>query len=84
MPQGLLKNNREWAARKLGQDPDFFARLSRQQEPRFLWIGCSDSRVPANEIVGLDPGVAGHPDQEATEAQRGAEVHPARDLAEAG
>ncbi len=56
MPQGLLKNNREWAARKLGQDPDFFARLSRQQEPRFLWIGCSDSRVPANEIVGLDPG----------------------------
>jgi carbonic anhydrase len=52
----LKKNNREWAARKVAADPDFFLRLERQQAPEFLWIGCSDSRVPANEIVGLDPG----------------------------
>ena len=42
--------------RKVAADPDFFRRLERQQAPRYLWIGCSDSRVPANEIVGLDPG----------------------------
>ncbi|HUI71949.1 MAG TPA: carbonate dehydratase [Spirochaetia bacterium] len=52
----LLRNNREWAARMCAQDPGFFAGLSHQQKPRFLWIGCSDSRVPANEIVGLQPG----------------------------
>jgi carbonic anhydrase len=52
----LKKNNREWAGRKLAGDPDFFRRLERQQAPEYLWIGCSDSRVPANEIVGLDPG----------------------------
>ena len=52
----LKQNNREWAARKVAGDPDFFRRLERQQAPRYLWIGCSDSRVPANEIVGLDPG----------------------------
>ncbi|HEX4158662.1 MAG TPA: carbonic anhydrase [Rhizomicrobium sp.] len=52
----LKKNNREWANRKLGGDPDFFRRLEQQQAPEYLWIGCSDSRVPANEIVGLDPG----------------------------
>jgi carbonic anhydrase len=52
----LKKNNREWAERKVGADPDFFRRLERQQAPGYLWIGCSDSRVPANEIVGLDPG----------------------------
>lgn len=56
MPQRLLENNKIWAARKVERDPDFFRRLSRQQKPRFLWIGCSDSRVPANEIVGMDPG----------------------------
>jgi len=52
----LLKNNRAWAARISAQDPSFFESLSRQQSPRYLWIGCSDSRVPANEIVGLQPG----------------------------
>lgn len=52
----LLHNNRQWADRVRAQDPEFFSNLSRQQKPRFLWIGCSDSRVPANEIVGLQPG----------------------------
>jgi carbonic anhydrase len=52
----LKKNNREWAEQKVAADPDFFRRLERQQAPEYLWIGCSDSRVPANEIVGLDPG----------------------------
>jgi carbonic anhydrase len=52
----LFENNRRWAARMTELDPDFFATLSRQQSPKFLWIGCSDSRVPANEIVGLLPG----------------------------
>ncbi len=54
--QTLLKNNRAWAARMELQRPGFFSQLARQQSPRFLWIGCSDSRVPANEITGLDPG----------------------------
>ena len=54
--ESLLSNNREWAARINTRDPSFFAELSRQQRPRYLWIGCSDSRVPANEIVGLQPG----------------------------
>ena len=52
----LFKNNREWAERILRQDPEFFEKLSRQQSPQYLWIGCSDSRVPANQIVGLLPG----------------------------
>jgi carbonic anhydrase len=52
----LKANNRAWAARKVSADPDFFRRLERQQAPEYLWIGCSDSRVPANEIVDLDPG----------------------------
>jgi carbonic anhydrase len=52
----LKANNRAWVARKISTDPDFFKRLERQQAPQYLWIGCSDSRVPANEIVGLDPG----------------------------
>jgi carbonic anhydrase len=52
----LFENNRTWAASILKKDPDFFSKLSRQQKPNFLWIGCSDSRVPANEIVGLMPG----------------------------
>jgi len=54
--QELFRKNRSWAARITEQDPEFFAKLSRQQSPRYLWIGCSDSRVPANEIVGLPPG----------------------------
>ncbi len=52
----LLKNNRAWAADRVKGDPGFFTRLEKIQAPEFLWIGCSDSRVPANEIVGLDPG----------------------------
>jgi carbonic anhydrase len=52
----LFENNRAWAAEMTRQDPQFFSRLARQQEPQFLWIGCSDSRVPANQIVGLLPG----------------------------
>jgi carbonic anhydrase len=52
----LKANNRAWAAGKLSADPEFFHRLTRQQAPQYLWIGCADSRVPANEIVGLDPG----------------------------
>ena len=55
LPQ-LFENNRQWAAEITQRDPEFFATLSRQQAPEFLWIGCADSRVPANEIVGLDPG----------------------------
>ncbi len=54
--QHLLDSNRDWAASVSHRDPEFFLRLSRQQSPRYLWIGCSDSRVPANEIVGLPPG----------------------------
>jgi carbonic anhydrase len=52
----LFANNRVWAADMVRQDPNFFQRLSRQQAPEYLWIGCSDSRVPANQIVGLLPG----------------------------
>lgn len=52
----LKANNRRWAARKIAADPGFFQRLVGQQAPDYLWIGCSDSRVPANEIVDLDPG----------------------------
>jgi carbonic anhydrase len=52
----LLQNNREWAAAIRAKQPDFFAELARQQSPEFLWIGCSDSRVPANQIIGLNPG----------------------------
>ncbi len=52
----LFDNNRAWSARRTAEDPEFFARLARQQAPRYLWIGCADSRVPANEIIGLDPG----------------------------
>ena len=56
MVKRLLENNRIWSARVHERNPTFFERLSRQQKPEYLWIGCSDSRVPANEIVGLDPG----------------------------
>lgn len=52
----LFANNKAWSARIREQDPEFFPGLSRQQQPAHLWIGCSDSRVPANEIVGLLPG----------------------------
>jgi len=52
----LFQNNRDWARRMIARDPQFFAALVAQQSPRYLWIGCADSRVPANEIVGLLPG----------------------------
>jgi carbonic anhydrase len=56
MLDDLKNNNRAWAARKLAADQGFFKRLEDQQAPKYLWIGCSDSRVPATEIVDLDPG----------------------------
>lgn len=56
MLEKLKANNRAWAARKVAADAGFFRRLEGQQAPEYLWIGCSDSRVPANEIVDLDPG----------------------------
>ncbi|MEP4079466.1 carbonate dehydratase [Haloferula sp.] len=52
----LLQGNRQWAADRIEQDPEFFSRLANQQAPEQLWIGCSDSRVPANQITGLMPG----------------------------
>ena len=52
----LKANNRAWAARMIARDAGFFSRLERQQTPEYLWIGCSDSRVPANQIVDVDPG----------------------------
>jgi carbonic anhydrase len=52
----LLLNNKAWAENTVSQDPDFFHRLEKIQRPEFLWIGCSDSRVPANEITGTNPG----------------------------
>jgi carbonic anhydrase len=56
MLDDLKDNNRRWAEGKVSVDPSFFKRLAAQQSPKYLWIGCADSRVPANEIVGLDPG----------------------------
>jgi carbonic anhydrase len=56
MLDDLKANNRRWAERKVSADPSFFKRLEGQQAPEYLWIGCSDSRVPANGIVDLDPG----------------------------
>jgi len=55
-PARLLANNRAWSAQVHKEDPTFFSKLAHQQSPEYLWIGCSDSRVPANEIVGLLPG----------------------------
>jgi carbonic anhydrase len=52
----LFRNNQAWAAEMCRQDPDFFTKLANQQTPEYLWIGCSDSRVPANQITGLAPG----------------------------
>lgn len=52
----LFCNNRIWAAHRLNEDPVYFRRLCELQTPKYLWIGCADSRVPANEIVGLEPG----------------------------
>lgn len=52
----LIENNRNWVAEKLNEDPDYFTRLASGQKPPLLWIGCADSRVPANEITGTQPG----------------------------
>jgi carbonic anhydrase len=52
----LFENNRAWSAARIESDPGFFSRLAQLQAPKYLWIGCSDSRVPANQIIGLDPG----------------------------
>lgn len=52
----LIANNSKWAERKQAEDPEYFSRLASQQNPEYLWIGCSDSRVPANQITGLAPG----------------------------
>ncbi len=52
----LFANNVAWSAGQIDRDPEFFAKLAKLQAPRYLWIGCSDSRVPANEIIGLAPG----------------------------
>ena len=70
--QHLIDNNRLWAERVEQQHPGFFKELSAQQSPKYLWIGCSDSRVPANQVIGLAPGevfvhrnvanVVAHPD----------------------
>ncbi len=54
--QILLDNNRAWAGQMVAQDPDFFTNLSQHQSPAYLWIGCSDSRIPATQVVGLVPG----------------------------
>lgn len=54
--QQMLANNREWVESKLAQDPEFFHKLAKGQSPPVLWIGCADSRVPANEIIGAQPG----------------------------
>lgn len=55
--QDLIDNNERWADAITKEDPDFFAKLARQRTPEYLWIGCSDARVPANEIVGMLPGI---------------------------
>lgn len=56
MVQDLLRRNREWSARRNQEEPGYFSRLATRQTPEFFWIGCSDSRVPANVVAGLDPG----------------------------
>jgi carbonic anhydrase len=54
--ENLFANNRAWVSSVLADDPEFFEKLKHQQSPEYLWIGCSDSRVPANQIIGLPPG----------------------------
>ncbi len=56
MLSDLLERNRDWSARRQAQEPGYFTRLAAQQAPEYFWIGCSDSRVPANVVAGLDPG----------------------------
>lgn len=52
----LFDNNQKWAENNLSKDPQYFLEMSKDQKPKYLWIGCSDSRIPANEVVGLEPG----------------------------
>jgi carbonic anhydrase len=52
----LFENNLQWAERNLQRDPEYFSKMSEDQKPHYLWIGCADSRIPANEVVGLEPG----------------------------
>ena len=52
----FLENNKKWVAEKLNENPEYFAKLAQGQKPPLLWIGCADSRVPANQIVGAEPG----------------------------
>lgn len=52
----LFEKNVEWASKMKEVDPDFFSKISNQQTPEYLWIGCSDSRVPANQVIDLSPG----------------------------
>ncbi len=52
----LFDNNQEWAEKRISQDPEYFSRMAKGQKPTYLWVGCSDSRIPANEVVGLEPG----------------------------
>ena len=52
----LFDNNRKWADGRTTVDPEFFSRLTLAQSPKYMWIGCSDSRIPANQVIGLDPG----------------------------
>ena len=54
--RGLFQKNKDWVANRLAKDPSYFRQMAEAQDPMYLWIGCSDSRVPANEIVGLEPG----------------------------
>ncbi|HET8753499.1 MAG TPA: carbonate dehydratase [Salinimicrobium sp.] len=54
--KNIIKNNREWVESNLAQDPEFFEKLANGQQPQLLWIGCADSRVPANQIIGAPPG----------------------------
>ena len=54
--KNLFKNNEQWVIGRTAQDPGYFKNLAKDQDPSYLWIGCSDSRVPANEIVALEPG----------------------------
>jgi carbonic anhydrase len=56
MLNDVLQRNRDWSAKRQAQEPGYFTRLAAQQAPEFFWIGCSDSRVPANVVAGLDPG----------------------------
>jgi carbonic anhydrase len=79
----LKENNRTWAARMVSEDADFFRRLERQQAPKYLWIGCSDSRVSANTIVGLDPGQLFRPPERVDGQRRGLVdhwLHPIREV----